>query len=76
MSVSPVCGVRAAVNVIDEPVKVYSEPPTNSPLRYKRRLAAGLGAEASVKVRFVPFTAPAGISPSVKFVADPVPAIR
>jgi len=41
LSVSPACGARAEVKVIDEPVTVYSEAATRMPLRYKRRLATG-----------------------------------
>lgn len=65
------------VNVIAEPLNVYSTPgATSKPLRNKRRLEAGLGAEAKVKPTFVPLITPAGNSPSVKLVVEPVPAIR
>jgi hypothetical protein len=65
------------VNVIDEPLTVYSAPDASStPLRYKRRLLTGFGADANVNVRFVPLTTPPGVSLSVKFVAAPEPVMR
>lgn len=73
---SPACGVRADVKVTEEPLKLYSVPATRTPLRNRRRLPAGFGADASVNVTFVALIVPPGISASVKFVGDPVPAMR
>lgn len=61
----------------DDPLIVYSTPgATKRPLRNKRRLVDGFGAEAKVKVTLVPFMVPPGVSPSVKLVVDPLPAMR
>lgn len=74
---SPDCGVRAEVNVMAEPLNVYSTFGTSrSPLRYNRKLVVGFGDDANVKLTFAPLIVPPGISASVKFVVEPVPAMR